>query len=588
MSWLGKVVEFLHQGSLICGLVLEEKKDKLKILTVNKKEIKTPASKILHSMTANFNLSLAKEDLVLKLQEISMFREDLRKSIDLPLLWELLKEEDKEGGYTFSELKDIYFGGEEISPNEEAALLREVFQNIIYFKRQKDLFIPQEEEVVQKIKASKEEEKKREEERKVIASWLKALWEGSLDAPEKKEQLKQELPPESLREKTISQLQEVVLGQASGKVQKNIYKILELAGIPKDEGPFELLILLDIYQENENLELHIYNVPRFFNSAEISESQRIIQSFPQTLEEEKKKRPYDPQLYVFTIDEEKTEDRDDGLSLEVLENDSYRVGIHISDAAHFIEPHTLLDNTALERGTSLYLPDEIIPMLPDELTKKVFSLDGQTEKLSLSLFLDVDSSGEILGYKIEERVIKIYESMSYDHAEKLIEEEDPRLLPLYQIASKLCKKRMENGAQDIFFPFLNIRVGEKGKVEIEKVVSLNRSHFLVSEFMIWANYYFGLHAHRHGIPGLYRSQSRPENFSPLEENSYLGLYGVRRFLKRSELTPHPASHFTLGLEAYLQATSPIRRYSDLVNQRQLKSTLSNYYSYSEEDIHQTI
>lgn len=576
MSWKGKIVEYLSQGKLELGVVLEEKKDKLRILSLGKKEKTYPPQKILHTTSYSINSLDARDTLMQELREIQQNRDELAGQIQLEELWELLSEEG-ERSYRYDYLRDLYFS-EKVSEDFQAALLRALYTDHLYFKRQpKELFVPHSPEVVEKILEKKQREEEREKEREWIGRWLKDVWQN---------QPSESSLSKELQHRVISEFKEVVLCKATPKIKGLVKGYLDLAGIPSSKGPFQMLVKMGIFSENENLQLLELDIPTSFTPEVEEGAEKMVRDFPQILERERKKRKTYPELRVFAIDEETTEDRDDALSLEITP-EGYRLGIHIADVAGVIGPHSLLDQVAMNRGTSIYMPDATIDMFPSPLTKRVFSLDEATERLTLSLFVQVDKKGQVLSYQVQETSLVITHNYSYGAIEEKIDQGDEFFNTLHDLALKIYESRMAQGAQNIFFPFFNFHI-EDGKVSLEKIVSLSKSQFLVSEYMILANHLLGAHVHKYGVPAVFRGQPTPENYTPMEKSTYLSLYGVRRFLKRTNVVTRPEHHFTLGLSEYLQATSPIRRYGDIVNQRQIKSILATESSYTEEEVREII
>ena len=284
-------------------------------------------------------------------------------------------------------------------------------------------------------------------------------------------------------------------------------------------------------------------------------------------------------LYSFSIDDEETSDIDDALSVEFLE-DRTRVGIHIADVSHYIKRGDLLDKEASQRVTSIYLPSRTVNMFPKELSQGLASLLEGELRPSMTCWADFDAEGTMIDWRVSETAITVTRRLSYNYVDALLagEEEDEELLEkveyLNELAIKLQEKRLENGAAVFNKPELKIRVKE-GEVTVKEGRKDSASRFLVSEFMVLGNSVTALYAARNDVPMIYRTQDKPEGLPELDPLHYDPVLFDKaiRCMKRSRLSLHPSSHGGLGVDFYTQVTSPIRRFTDLVLQRQVSAHL---------------
>ncbi|MCX7714553.1 MAG: ribonuclease R [Clostridia bacterium] len=321
---------------------------------------------------------------------------------------------------------------------------------------------------------------------------------------------------------------------------------------------------------------------------------------------------------IFTIDGENARDFDDAVSIEKQENGNYLLGVHIADVTHYVREGSALDKSAFDRGTSVYLADRVIPMLPKKLSNGICSLNPHVDRLTLSVFMEIDENGGVLRHTLEKSVIRSVERMTYTDVTKLLEGTDERLLKKYQyilsdlkimedLAAILRKRRMERGSIDFDFPESEVIVNEVGEpVEIAKV-EREVSHKLIEEFMLVANETIAEYAFWSDLPFVYRVHEAPDSEKIKEFNDFVSNFGVRikgridddnpihpkalqqvlekirgmpeelmistyllRSLMKAKYSPNSLGHFGLAAKYYTHFTSPIRRYPDLAIHRILK------------------
>ncbi len=291
-------------------------------------------------------------------------------------------------------------------------------------------------------------------------------------------------------------------------------------------------------------------------------------------------------LPVVTIDSPSTKDIDDGLSLRRLEDGTIELGIHIADPAEVIPIDHELEAEARRRGTSVYAPHCTVPMFPKVLSENAMSLVAGVVRPAMSFFVRL---GEDL-LPVERRVamtwIKPDHRLSYDEADEMISgaaehERAEDLKLMYEASKVLLARRVAQGAAIFSIPEakISVRFDEDGQPDIKVGVMRDTpSRQLVQEMMVLAGETVGLYCMKERLPVLYRTQQAPEDpehFAALAGKIHpIGqAFQLRRYMKRGELADTPLGHFGLGLEAYVQATSPIRRYSDLMCHRQLRAHL---------------
>ena len=324
---------------------------------------------------------------------------------------------------------------------------------------------------------------------------------------------------------------------------------------------------------------------------------------------------------IFTIDGDDARDFDDAVSLEKLENGNFKLGVHIADVTHYVKEGTALDDEAFLRGTSVYLADRVIPMLPVELSNGICSLNPGVDRYTLSLFMEIDKDGNVLSHELFKGVICSKERLTYNIAAELLEGEDADLKKKYKhvlqtlkrmkrVATYLNRKRVRRGSINFDFPEAKIRVDENGyPVDIVKE-ERNIAHKIIEEFMLVANETVAEYAFWAEIPFVYRVHESPspdkiDSFQKFIFNFGLAIKGrtdkedgihpkalqkildkiegtpeeamiskyMLRSLMKAEYKPENLGHFGLAAKYYCHFTSPIRRYPDLMVHRILKDFL---------------
>lgn len=327
---------------------------------------------------------------------------------------------------------------------------------------------------------------------------------------------------------------------------------------------------------------------------------------------------------IFTIDGDDARDFDDAVSIAKTETGNYILGVHIADVSHYVKPGTALDDEAYRRGTSIYLADRVIPMLPEELSNGLCSLNPNEDRLALSVIMEIDRNGGVVKHTIEKTVIRSKERMTYTNATKLLTENDaelqkryahilPALSEMRDLAEILFEKRKKRGAILFDFPEASIRVDENGRpVDIVKA-ERGISNGIIEEFMLCANETVAEFAYWADLPFVYRVHEQPSHdkitaFNNLIKNFGLALKGGKdgeihpkslqtvldsvrgtpeermvssnmlRSLMKAEYKTENLGHFGLSAKYYCHFTSPIRRYPDLAVHRVLKGFVSGKVS----------
>ena len=372
-------------------------------------------------------------------------------------------------------------------------------------------------------------------------------------------------------------LESIEKAALSDNVSKLAQEILQEAGKNRDaSGAFQLLVDLGWWSKHENLFLRRSSYPVTFSQKVLDVVQPRLQSDPA---EANNKRLDLTCLKVCTIDDESTTEIDDGLSIEYLADGRAKIWIHIADPTRIVNPGDELDLEARRRSTSLYLPTGMVPMFPPELATGPMSLVQGQVCSALSFGVILDESGGIEEYEIHSSLIKPTYRLTYDDVDEMLQlglQNEPEIADLAKNSYLRRSWRKSQGSIQIKMPESVIKVKDNEEVTIELIDS-SPSRQLVAEMMILAGQIGGRYGTENNLPLPYRGQPQPE--LPSEEELLKLPAGPTRFcalrscMPRSEMSMSPIRHASLGLESYVQVTSPIRRYTDLLSHFQIKAHL---------------
>ncbi len=551
----GAKVEFFESKKLLCAVCLEVKNSRILVLTEQDREANVSVKRILHIDDTLLDVNQSRVQLVAVLQEAAARRQNLMDRVSVEELWDLLYEEEE--GFDCQHLAEICFS-EEVTSDHTSAVFRALLTDGLHFKLKGGLFYANSAEKLEQIRIQHERQARREKELAEGSFWLGAVWKGKpVEEPEN-------------RDRYVQMLKDFCLLGTEAPNYQQIKKILAVAQIPVPQGIFPLLVKLGVWKEDENLYLHRFGRQQDFPPEVLDAATQIAGNLGVVGQAEKKHAREDlTSDPIFTIDGPMTKDYDDALSLRPVEN-GIEVGIHIADAAAVVFPDSPLDQEALERVNSLYLPDTRIPMLPTMLSEDVCSLRQGEERLAVSLLVRFDENDQLQGNQFVLSRVRVQRQLTYSEANELVAV-DGDLSRLYRLCTRLRRQRIKQGALLLPLPELRIWVNSNNEIHIGKLDRETPAQLMVSELMILAN---GLAAEAlagNNVPAIYRSQGKPQEIVVGEGTDDLYLnYSQRRYLSRAELSIDPKPHNGLGLTAYTNWTSPIRRYLDLVILRQLK------------------
>ena len=411
-----------------------------------------------------------------------------------------------------------------------------------------------------------------------------------------------EIPADSVRSALDGQKVECLVTSYGWRDALPRGQVSEVLGFADDPG-------VDIYSV-----IRRYGVPVDFPGEVLEEAGRVSKKL--TKKDLKGRVDLTSQACV-TIDGDDTKDFDDAVSIR-REGEDYILGVHIADVSHYVTEGSALDKEARVRGTSIYLPDRVIPMLPEELCNDMCSLKEQEPRLAISCVMRINPKGRVVFYDIFESVICVRHRMTYNDVNEILDHGDRRLCVKYadmlgdfylmqDLAMRIRARRKKRGAVDFEFPEAKLKIDEKGRTRDVVVEQRGFSQRMIEDFMLSANETVAKEFCKRKIPFIYRNHVDPdseklialrkvvrslgipmervkkkvtpkdiqallERIHGLPEEDFISTL-VLRSMQRAEYGPSNEGHFGLAAEYYTHFTSPIRRYPDLMIHRILKEEL---------------
>jgi len=544
----GKIVEYIDEARFVCAICLQDRGGRLHLLTPSNREVNLSPKRAILVSDPTLDVSLPREALLERLNQIEETRRRLKEKIDVESLWELVREEEEAFDPTY--LAQLMFG-ETVTGNHTSAMIRALFENHLYFKMKSGQFLPNSREKVEETIRQEAEAAEKAEKLRQWSQWLKEVQQG----------VKTDAPP--FRSDIVRVLVQLALYGKEAPEFKAGRELLSHVGIGDIQQARALLIALGEWEEDENLDLLRSGIELAFKEEQIAASSSILP--PEKVSTGREDLRDIPSM---TIDGPLTQDFDDALSLYRAGNELH-LGVHIADVASVIPLDSILDRTAAERASSQYLPRRQIPMFPEGLSSNVLSLRQGCDRNAISLLARFDMAGTLLDYRFAPTVIRVEERRLYEDVNQTLEQDD-LMKEMHRLTQRLRQNRMDQGAMSLSLPELEIRFHENGELIMELVEQETPSRSMVAECMILYNWLAARFCREHQIPVLFRSQAGPSEKLPLDEKGYLYyVFQQRRKLSPLSIQTEPRPHAGLGVDGYIHATSPIRRYLDLVNQRQV-------------------
>lgn len=569
------MVEFIDRQKMVCAVILEIKKLRLRLLTEGNREVKLSADRLSHRSGRHLDLSMSREKLVDTLKEISNQRRALIDHVDVKELWEVLNSEQE---WIDLETMTAFCFPNSATPDHESAVMRAFFNNRHYFQFSGNRFFPHSEEKVVALDNRHKETMRLKHLADLGARWIKHL-----------------LNPDTVFHSELTENEHIEIL----KVLTSTYlyqkesphyalgrKILKEAGSNVDDNRlFAIFVDLGVWDKDVNLDLLRLGVTMDFIERVQENAEDLVKQayYANTETTRDSHRVNLTDLHLITIDGQATLDYDDALSIE-KSNNHYRLGIHISDVGSLIQNNSSVDQEAAKRASSIYTPDMKIPMIPPSLAEGLCSLKAGELRPAISTLVQISKHGEIGEVEVVPSLVSVQRQLSY-YDVNTVADDDEEIRILYEIAKQFRQKRLSQGALQITLPEINIWINQDGEPTVSKINRESPGRMLVAELMIMCNWLTAKFLRDHNMPAIFRSQPEPRSriFKDHEGTLYQN-WAQRKLLSRFALSFNANFHTGLGLEAYVTATSPIRKYFDLVTQRQIRAVLGLDKPYSKEEI----
>ncbi|MEN9361313.1 MAG: hypothetical protein RL095_2848 [Verrucomicrobiota bacterium] len=542
---------FFDGSALKLVLMLKAEGGNAWLLSPHGKRFRVPERQLL----CVFPGRVEEADLPWRAEALEKHLKVLAAGVDSTLLWESMPQDGLERGV--ADFAAAWQGGK--APVEMlAAVFLALLDDVVHYKRRNLEFTVRTPEQAQEQATALRRRREREEYEAQVIPWLRARFRpGPVDAE-----------PASADKHTILSQLEAFLQERQANDGSRLLE-LAIGDAPVREAAFQVLLRSGHLPPDSEPFLILNGIPARF-------SQKCLAAAA-SVGEIPARRDELGHLEVFSIDEEETRDVDDALSLEPLDGGGWRLGIHIADVSAWVAPGDPFDAEAARRTTSVYLPTCTVHMLPDELALGRASLLPGEPRPALSYFHDFDASGSLCGEpSIRPSRVAIAHKLSYGQCDGggVPESVRPQLAVLDRLAESLERLRLGRGALKVARPELRIKV-RHGEIEVSETRMDSRSRAMVAEFMILANQISAEFCRSRGIPCLYRTQEPPEQAFQQSGAEYdaLAFDQAVRGLRKSRLQTQCGVHAALGVAAYTQATSPLRRWSDMLVQRQIAAVL---------------
>ncbi|MBI3952259.1 MAG: RNB domain-containing ribonuclease [Acidobacteria bacterium] len=550
----GKVIEFLDGAGLRLALVIRHTGNKLQVLDERGKHDRVSP----HHVVLVHSDKIALSEFLTQASQLKSRIESIKEQIDAELLWESVQDEPRE--FSLAELAQNYFGDHDAV--HRSALFRALMEDTLHFRRKGSLFIARlRQQVADQLMTIRRRQEK-EAFRQQALQWIQQVLTADGDAA---------VPPEMVG--LLQQTEDFLLRKKSNEAAYLLGQASE--DLPAKEAAFELLVKTGRLDPDADPLLVVAGIEERFPRRVLEQAERLV-----PFQGEAGRRDFTA-LAAFSIDDEETREVDDALTVEVRE-ECLRVGIHIADVAYFVAKADPMDEEAYRRSVSIYLPTRTVTMFPERLAYTLASLHQDQLRPTMSFQIDFDETGQVLDWRLHRGQVRVARRLSYVEADQMLEssaidEVIEHLRRLRTISSHLTDQRLAHGAIIIRRPELKIRVRD-GQINLKVIDPHSPSRRLISELMILANRLAAQHATRQGLPVIFRTQDPPlvdpGVYGGGPDYDPIGVSKILKGMKRSRPSLFPQPHAGLGLDAYTQLTSPIRRFSDIVIQRQMAAHLA--------------
>lgn len=565
---INELIAYRKRREPALGVVLSAHPDKLSVLSEDGKRYSVEPKKVVLLTGITLPETLTDSEKKLEMRKWRRELEERKDSVDVETLWQCVVEEQET--VSFEEMLELYSAAEQVSSEQRFLLFWAVDKNTVYLARGEGGYLVRSREDVSKTLRTLELRKEREQKAQAAVEWVRSVLSGEAPAV-----------VDDNHGEFLELIERYVIDLDGYERAKEAKGFLYEAGLKEVESAVEFLIKTGFWKkdddpESKKIAFHFRHSQRALEEVEtiFGAGENFADLTDRT------------DIEAFSVDSETTQDIDDAISFEMHRN-RITLGVHISNVAHVVDRGSFLDQGTLERGETVYFPEERVDMFPRDLVSKKLSLTAGDLRPALSLFATFNREDfALIDYRFEATVIRISKNLTYAEATEMLHDtqwgED-----LVSLTDSLRAERVNKGAFVVQLPELKIRVGDQDGISVSKDYMDSPAHNVVSECMVLMNRLSGDFFDKNGIPALFRSQSQdiePEA-RELDPEDVLFPVKVAKHLKPSFVVFAPETHKSLGVPSYVQMTSPIRRYTDLLMQRQLISWLEEQrICYSESEL----
>jgi len=539
-----QIVEIRQHGTVVAVAALTEDEGRIRAVDATGRPYAIPAARIVCE-TGLVPTSAEADAAAAEVAQYEKRQQSAGRAIDVRALWE--RASAAGSTTTLRQLAALVVpdpGGEEV-----AAVLRAIVADGLRFRVLASEVEVLAAEQVEAAKRARQEARRRAEVRQATVLWLRG-----------------EVPDAPLGSEEFVDALRVYAAQPDQPPARDPSAVLMRdAGLQNTPATaFETLVRLGVFQPDENLLLIRHGFATGFPDVVLETAESAARSGPSpATRRDLRDWP------TVSIDEQATTEVDDALSVESLPGGGARVGIHLADPGAFFDLESAVDREGRARQTTLYLPDRKRLMLPAVLSERAASLGPGRARPAFSVVVELDADGCQTGVEITRSQIRVDRAVTYDQADREIERGGDLAL-LADLADASRRRRIAAGAVETDAATATPVVGEDGRVELVRSSDDSRSRKLVAEFMVRANRVVARYCRRHDVPAPFRRQ---ELRKPIPEGLDLtdryAVFQATRCLGKAWADVRPGRHHGLAVDEYVQVTSPLRRYLDLVTQRQV-------------------
>ncbi|MDA8136104.1 MAG: RNB domain-containing ribonuclease, partial [Desulfobacteraceae bacterium] len=417
-------MEYIDQQKIISAVILQEKQGKLRLLNEYNREVHFSENRLSHISQLRLDTTLSRDFIVTQLKQLTETRKRLSETINIRELWEILHEESEDIELS---TMTLFCFDPPLTPDHEAAVIRAFFHDRLYFKFNKMIFAPYSAEQVEGKRKQIQEAEKKERRIQNGTSWINDILNqknGSSVAVD---------------EAIIDILKSFYLFGNDSEYAQTAKEIIKKSSLHSPEQLFHVFVKAGIWHPDENIHLLSLQIPTVFSKQVLDQEGKLISS-PICFVDDPLRKDL-THIPLITIDGQSTLDFDDAVSLENTET-GYRLGIHIIDVDAYIKSNDPIDLSARERASSIYLPDDKLPMIPPRLSEDLCSLKEGEIRPGISTLIRMTRFFEIQDYEIIPSIIKIHQKLSYTEANLLNGKNDP-ITTLYRMALQLREKRLK-------------------------------------------------------------------------------------------------------------------------------------------------